>query len=227
MTRLAAVTMTLLSLFTASYASAADEWKEGTNYFMVTPAQRTNVAPGKVEVLEVFSYGCPACNQFTPVMKKLVAALPANAQVAYLPAAFNTSEGWPMFQRAYFAAQALGVADRAHDAMYESVWRQGELSITDSRGQLKRPLPSIEDAAKFYAAKTGVKPEAFLAAAKSFSVEGKIKAADKQIVAMHVDRTPTIVVAGKYRLHAESAGGYDQLIQLTKWLIAKESGAAR
>src|ERR1035438_4072585 len=44
---------------------------------------------GKVEVMEVFSYGCPACNHFVPVMRKLKQSLPANAVVNFLPAGFN------------------------------------------------------------------------------------------------------------------------------------------
>ena len=57
-------------------------------------------------MLEVFSYACPACNAFQLTMERLRRALPANAQLAYLPAAFHAEEDWPMFQRAFFAAQA-------------------------------------------------------------------------------------------------------------------------
>jgi thiol:disulfide interchange protein DsbA len=65
----------------------------------------------------------------------------------------------------------------------------------------------------------------FVRTANSFAVDVKMKAADGLITAYQVDRTPTIIVNGKYRLHAESAGGYDQLIELVKFLVAKESAA--
>jgi thiol:disulfide interchange protein DsbA len=204
---------------------AATTWTEGRNYFLVTPAQQTSVPAGKVEVLEVFSYGCPACNVFNPIIHKLKAGLPPNAQLAFMPAAFNPAEDWPMFQRAYYTAQALGIDERTHDAMYDAVWKTGELATMDQRtNQLKKPQPSIEDAARFYARVGGVKPEQFLAASKSFGVDVKIKRAEQLIAAYHVDRTPTLIVNGKYRLHAESAGGYDQVIELVKYLVAKESG---
>jgi thiol:disulfide interchange protein DsbA len=209
-------------------ALAATDWKQGINYFLVTPTQPTTVPAGKVEVLEVFSYGCPACNTFQPVMKKLAAALPQNAQIAYLPASFNPSEDWPLFQRAFYAAQALGVLDKTHDAMFDAVWKSGELSVTDPvTHRLKNPLPSINDVARWYESKAGVKREDFLNTARSFMVETKMSAADRQIIASKADRTPTIVVNGKYRLHVESAGGEDQLIELVKWLVAKESGASK
>jgi len=202
----------------------AQTWKEGTHYFAVNPPQPTTVPAGKVEVMEVFSYGCPACNVFQPVMKRLKAALPPNAQIVYLPASFMPAEDWPMFQRAYFAAQALGVADRAHDAMFNAVWNSGELAVSDPKtNRLKNPLPSIEDAAHFYARVAGVKPADFLAASKSFGVDAKMRMADAQIGAMQALSTPTIIVNGKYRLQASTAGGYDQLIELVKFLVAKES----
>jgi len=226
MGRLVSALLVLLAFTVASESYAAQPWTEGRHYFPIVPAQRTSVPAGKVEVMEVFSYGCPACNSFEPVAQKLKKSLPANAQMAYLPAAFQPSEDWPMFQRAYFTALALGVAERAHEAMYDAVWKTNELAISDPVShRVKSPLPSIEDAARFYARTTGVKPDVFVATSKSFGVDAKIKGADAQIVTMQVDRTPTIIVNGKYRLHAESAGGYDQLIELVKFLVAKESAA--
>ena len=54
------------------------------------PAVPPNVPAGKVEVTEVFSYGCPACNRFAPFMRSLKQGLPANAVVNYVPASWNT-----------------------------------------------------------------------------------------------------------------------------------------
>jgi len=199
-------------------------WTEGVNYFLIDPPHPISMPAGKVEVTEVFSYACPACNLFVPTMHKLKTSLPANAVFDFLPASFNPSEDWPMFQLAYFTAQTLGVADQTHDAMFNAVWQGGDLAVMDpAGGRIKSRLPSIEDAAKFYKAQAGVPIDKFLATAKSFSVDVKVRAAEGLIVAYRVDRTPTIVVNGKYRLHPESAGGNDQLLELVKWLVAKES----
>src|SRR5215471_2446748 len=161
-------------------AQGADPWNEGQHYSLIHPAQPTNVAPGKVEVLEVFSYGCTYCNKFYPTVDKLKANLPKYAQMCYLPASFIPSEDWPMFQRAYFTAEALGVAEQTHNAMFDAVWRTGELEIVDaSHNRLKRPAPMIEDAARFYARVTGVSGEKFLATANSFSVAMKMNRADQ------------------------------------------------
>jgi len=203
--------------------AAGGVWLAGTHYSVI-PTQRTNVPAGKVEVMEVFSYGCPACNQFRPVMRKIKAALPANAQLVYLPASWNAGEAWPMFQRAFLTAQSLGVAEKAHEAMYDAIWTTGELGVSDPKThQLKEKLPTINDAAKFYQRVTGVKPADFVSASKSFGVDLKARQADSQIMAMQVPSTPTIVINGKYRINNEHVQTTEQFIDLVKFLVAKES----
>src|SRR5260370_29643242 len=59
-----------------SVTQAATAWTEGKHYFLITPPRTPSVPPGKVEVTEVFSYGCPACNLFVPIMHKLQKSLP-------------------------------------------------------------------------------------------------------------------------------------------------------
>ena len=225
MTRLIAALLALAALLQPPAAPGAT-WSEGVQYVRLAPPQQTTVPSGKAEVMEVFSYGCPACNAFQPVMEKLRRSLPANAQLVYLPAAFNPAEDWPMFQRAFLAAQALGIAERTHQAMFDAVWKTGELGITvPETNRLKQPLPSIADAARFYARVAGVDPQQFLAMANSFGIDSKMRAADAQILAMHVDSTPSLIVNGKYRVVRDSISGNDQLIELVKYLVARESGS--
>ena len=210
----------LLVLFVVEARAAS--WTEGQDYYLITPAQATSVAAGKVEVLEVFSYGCPACNGYQPVMTKLRLALPPNAQLVYLPAAFNAAEDWPMFQRAFFAAQALGIAERTHQHVYDAVWQTGELAtFVPGTNRLKSSIPSIEDAARLYAHWTGIKAEDFLAAAHSFGVDMKMRAADAQISAMQVPSTPCIVVAGRYRVNSDAVRDPGRLIELVRYLVTR------
>ena len=203
---------------------AATVWTEGKHYFLINPPRVPAVAPGKVEVTEVFSYGCPACNLFVPIMHKLQKALPPNAVLDYLPASFNPSEDWPMFQLAYLTAQSLGVADQSHDAMFDAVWTSRELSVIDPATQrIREHLPTIEDAARFYNRRSGVPVDKFVSTAKSFAVDVKVRSAEDAIQAYKVDRTPTIIVNGKYRLYPQSAGSNDDVIELVAWLVAKET----
>ncbi len=224
MKRFTATLFGLLAFVSAADAYAAPSWTEGRHYALLAPAQHTSVPRGKVEVMEVFSYGCPGCNGFQPVMDRLRKSLPANAQMAYLPASFKAEEDWPMFQRAYFAAQYLGIAERTHQGMFDAVWKTGELAIADPVShRLKSRQPSLEDAARCYGRMAGVKPKTFLATANSFAVSLKMRAADKQVTDMQVPGTPCIVVNGKYRVNLDSIQSDEELIGLVKYLVAKES----
>jgi protein dithiol oxidoreductase (disulfide-forming) len=204
--------------------AATDRWVEGTNYVILEPAQPTAVPAGKVEVMEVFSYACPFCNQFQPIMHALERNLPPNAQMVFLPASFNTAEDWPMFQRAFFAAQALGIARRTQQAIFDAVWKSGELAIEDpATHEPRQPLPSIEDAARVYSQLTGVNARTFLAAADSFGVAMRMREADQEIMAMQIPGTPSIVVDGKYRIRMSSLHSRDDVIPLVRYLVAKAS----
>jgi len=215
----------LLLLGFSSYAPAAEvPWTEGVQYALIQPAQPTGLPPGKVEVTEVFNYGCPYCNAFAPTADALKASLPANAQMDYLPASFSPAEDFPLFQRAYFTAQALGVAQQMHQAMFDAVWKSGELAVVDLRtGRERNPAPTLADVAAFYQKHAGIPAAKFIATAHSFWVESKIKNSDALVRAYAVDGTPSIVVNGKYRVNMQALHGTQDLIQLVDWLVKQES----
>ncbi|MBD8874232.1 thiol:disulfide interchange protein DsbA/DsbL [Rhodanobacter sp. DHB23] len=201
------------------------QWVEGKDYFRIDPAQPKYIPTDKIEVVEVFSYACPACNSFHGAMDQIEKTLPANAVVHYLPAAFRPDENWPVYQRAFFAAEALGVRAKAHDAFFDATWKTGETATYDlSTGQPKPKgaWPTIADIAKFYA-KYGVDPKEFVAVANSFSVNTKMKQADDLMKAYGVGGTPTIVVDGKYRFSPSDVHSVQRAIELTQWLVAKEA----
>ncbi|MEP6939944.1 MAG: thiol:disulfide interchange protein DsbA/DsbL [Rudaea sp.] len=207
--------------FGADAAPAA--WKVGTDYELIEPPV-AQTAPGKIEVTEVFSYGCPVCNFSVAAINKIRKGLPPNAVMTFVPASFIPAEDWPMFQRAYLTSQALGIAEQSHDAMFDAVWKTKELATMNDDGRtLKKSMPTIEDAAKFYA-KFGVKAEDFVATANSFSINTKMKQADAYVKATQTDGTPMIIVAGKYRLIA-SQRDWSKAEQLIHYLIQLETAA--
>ncbi|HEY3521394.1 MAG TPA: thiol:disulfide interchange protein DsbA/DsbL [Rhodanobacteraceae bacterium] len=222
--------LSLLALAGAALAqapAASTQWVEGKNYFRIDTPQPTP-DPSKVEVTEVFSYACPVCYRFLPYANRIAKSLPATAYMDYLPVSFNPVEDFPVFQRAFYAAQALGVEAKSHDAVFKAVHAPGgELATYDAAtSRLKNPLPDINDIAKFYA-QYGVKPADFVATANSFAVNMKMKRADALVQAYGVTGTPTMIVNGKWRYDMASAGGPEQVVELTKYLVAREAAALK
>lgn len=217
-----ALAAALLACTAAAAFGAQPPWIEGRHYVSIEPAVPVQVPAGKVEVVEVFSFGCPACNQFQPIMKEIVAGLPANAQVVYVPASWNAAESWPLFQRAFFTAQALGIEAQTHDLMYDAIWKTGELAIVDPvTHQLKVPQPTIGLIARFFARTAGVTQQAVLDAAKSFAVDMKMMEADQLVKAYGVEGTPTLIVAGKYRINNSSVRSVEELAALVHYLVER------
>jgi thiol:disulfide interchange protein DsbA len=225
--RIVSSVLAIAALAVAAPGLAAQaNYQEGRHFTRLSPAVPQSTPPGTVEVVEVFSYGCPACWQAAPMVAKLKSQLPKQAQMVYVPASFIPSEAWPMFQRAYLTAQAMGVADKVHDQVFDAIWRTREIPLTDpATGRIRAKLPTIEDAAKFYARTTGVKVEDFVATSKSFAVETKVQQAERLVRAYRADSTPTFIVAGKYKVNLDATGGYDGAIALIRWLVDREIAA--
>lgn len=188
-----------------------EKYQAGTHYYPIQPAQAVTAPKGKVEVLEVFSYACIHCAHFQAKVDAWKKTMPANASFALMPAAWNPT--WEMVARAYYASEALGILDKTHDAFFNAIFID------------KVPFASLQDVANWYT-KFGVTEQAFLDTANSFTTNTKIQRSKQMVPRYGVDGTPSIVVAGKYRVTGESAGGYDNVFDVVNFLVAKEAAAA-
>jgi protein dithiol oxidoreductase (disulfide-forming) len=219
--------LSLIPLFAALFVSQAAlaqlRWVEGRHYTTLAPVTPYEAPPGKIEVTEVFSYGCPACNGALAGMKNLEAALPADAVMNFLPASFIPTEAWPMFQQAYITAKSLGIAESTHALMFLAIWKTGEIPLADlATGRIKKPLPTIVDAARFYSRHTAVKEPQFLEAAKSFGVAMQIKRADELVKIWKIPSTPSLVVNGRYLVNMQEAGSWDNVTEVVLFLVSQE-----
>ena len=201
-----------LAFTAAAHAQPDAAWQAGKHYTVIEPPQATTTG-NKVEVVEVFSYACPHCNEIAPLVESMKNALPANAEFVLLPAQFGF-DAWKVYARAFYTAQALGIADNTHADVFRAIYVDKKL---DARA------PTMESVAAFYA-RHGVSAEDFLVTSKSFAIETRLKRNDAVIKAYGVDGTPAFIVNGKYRLSGQSAGGYDKVEPLIRHLIARESG---
>src|SRR5699024_9882962 len=129
------------------------KWAEGKDYFLIQPQQPKVTNTDKVDVAEVLSDGVPACNAAHTPSAQLAAELPPYATMAYLPAGCRPDENWVLYQRAYYAAQALGIADKTYDAMFNATWKTGETAtynLDTGRPKPKDQWPTLDEITRFY-----------------------------------------------------------------------------
>jgi protein dithiol oxidoreductase (disulfide-forming) len=192
----------------ASPDTSAAPFTDGVEYVTLPAPHQRYSNSGKVEVVEVFSYACIHCAEFSPYADDLRKSLPAGVEFKLLPAPFNDS--WVPFARAYYAAKKLGALDRTHDVLFEKKFKE------------QYPINSMGEIADFYASE-GVDKEQFLKIASSAETDAQIKKDLALIQAWTVDGTPTIVVDGKYK--SANVKDFPQLVALTKWLVQQELNA--
>jgi protein dithiol oxidoreductase (disulfide-forming) len=191
-------------------APTSAKFKEGTNYQKLVPAQPTGVGPGKVEVTEVFWYGCAHCYALEPALESWRGkGKPANAEFVRVPAMWN--DMLRMHARIFYTAELLGKLDEVHGPIFREIHTKGN------------QLNTIEKITAFFR-EHGVTTDEFQKAFSSFAVESKMQRADFLNRRYRIESVPTIVVNGKYKTDVGMAGGEPQLFQLIGELTASESG---
>lgn len=173
-----------------SASGAIPGLKIGTDYEIIKNGQPFEPLNGKIEVVEVFNFVCPACAGFEPLVANWKKTLRPDVRFTYVPAAFGGN--WDQYVRSYYTAQTMGIAEKAHARTYDAIHLEGKL-----KGE--RGNDSDADLAAFYA-QFGVEAKQFAANMKSFAVTGKYNKARQYIVTQQVTGTPTLMVNGKYRV---------------------------
>lgn len=200
----------LLGLFPACFALAQEnalpDVSKGEGFENVIPPQPTQ-EKDKVEVIEFFWYGCPHCYTFEPFLAKWAKTLPANVQFVRQPAILSPK--WAAGAHAYFVAEALGVVDQIHGAIYEAIHKE------------RRSLDTEDQLAEFFG-EHGVAKEDFHQAYNSFIVTTRMRQAESMPERYGVTGTPAIVINGKYRSNGTLAKTYPGLISVMDQLIKQE-----
>jgi thiol:disulfide interchange protein DsbA len=179
----------------------------GVDYEILEAPQPT-WGRGKIEVVEVFGYTCPHCAHFQPEVNAWHKALPADVRFEYVPAAFGGA--WDALAKAFYSAEALGVRERTHDAVFDAIHNKNALKgITD------------EDVADLYAS-LGVDRARFLAQMTSFGTNAKIAKARQFATRTGVTGTPTMIVNGKYRVNVTQDRGFKGMLAAVDYLVALE-----
>jgi protein dithiol oxidoreductase (disulfide-forming) len=196
----------------------AGKWQPGVNYKPLVPAQPTDVAPGKVEVMEVFWLACPHCYALEPYLRNWLKSKPAYVEFVRVPVM------WQSMHRAhahfYYTLEALGRPDlvaKAFETIHQRLENREPPLVGDSDDQSFRLQQQ-------FAVQNGVSADDFAKAYNSFTVNSNLQRAEEITQRYRVEGVPLIVVNGKYTTDVAEAGGEAKLIELINDLVASEHG---
>ena len=194
----------------------AETFEEGKDYQRLDqPVCTRNAA--KIEVVEVFWYGCPHCFRFDPLVKAWKKTLPADVDFWLSPVIWNDLTQF--HAQAFYAAQALGVLDKIHDPFFQAINVQNNMLNTPDK---LFPLFAVQ----------GISRDQFDKTFASFGVSSQVNQAKSRALSYRIEGTPELVVNGKYRVSGNMNGkslpeaeSHQRMLQVVNFLIAKERQA--
>ena len=190
----------------AAGSTAAREYLRGIHYLELMPRVPTGLPEGRVQVVEVFWYGCPHCYTFEPLVQAWRETLPEHVDFVLLPAPFN--DLWALHARVYFAARELGIVDAIHMPFFHAIHAQG------------RNLNS-ESAILRFVDQRGIDSDAFRDAMRSPATAEALTDASLLVQAYQVEGVPAMVFDGRAMVSAGMAGSHQAVLRVLDQLIAQ------
>ena len=192
---------------------AGGKWQAGKNYTLISPAQPTSVGPGKVEVIEVFWYGCSHCYELDPYLESWKKNKPAYVEFVRLPVIWGP--GHKLHARLFYTLQVLGKLDALHSKVFDTIHRGGNMLLgQDEDATFKMQLA--------WAEANGINGADFKREYNGFAVNTALQRAEQLTKRYRVAGVPFMIVNGRYSTDVGAAGGHSQLLTLLNDLAASE-----
>jgi thiol:disulfide interchange protein DsbA len=196
----------------ASAASALAKWQAGTNYTLLPTPQPTSVAAGKIEIDEVFWYGCGHCFALEPTLENWKSSKAPYIEFVHVPVIWGPTHR--QHAKLFYTLQALGRGD-LHPKVFDAIHREGkQLAAATDEGARALHMAFLKE--------QGISEKDFNAAYDSMSVAMNLQKAEKFTQTFAIDSVPTMVVNGKYKAGVSQAGGPGELMSLINDLAASE-----
>jgi thiol:disulfide interchange protein DsbA len=190
---------------------AAAEYSEGKQYLRLSDPQPTSAAD-KIEVVELFWYGCPHCYDLEPHIQQWLETKPDDVVFVRLPAVLG--QRWELLAKAFFTAELLGVQDKVHPALFHAI---------HDKKQKFNDEAAVQDLFR----EQGVPAEEFRNTFGSFAVSVKLNNAKLMTRRYAITGVPTLIVNGKFSTGGRQAGSNASIIKVVDYLVAQErSGMA-
>ena len=186
--------------------ASAQNYQEGKDYLKLGQPVPTTTGD-KVEVVEVFWYGCPHCYALEPEIEKWLENKPEAAEFVRIPGVLNPR--WELDARVFYALKALEKENELHRTYMDAIHEQG------------RQMGSPERIADFMA-EQGVDRQKFLNAMKSFTTETQLRQSQQKTRLYRLRGVPALVVNGKYVVSGSTAGTAERMFDIIDYLVEQE-----
>lgn len=164
--------------------------------------------PAKIEVTELFWYGCPHCHILEPQLNAWVKKLPQDVYFKRVPGLPRPD--WAPMAKAYYTMETLGVLDKLHTKLFEAIHTKRALRPDDERATID-----------WITKESGLDRKKVAETFNSFSNNTKLTRAAQFFRASGATGVPSLVIDGKYITSSTMAGGNMQALQVADYLIAK------
>lgn len=194
----------LLSTLGLSFVASAQP-KPGKDFDAVTQVIGTDT-PNKIEVMEIFWYGCSHCYQMETPLTPWVKKLPADVSFKRVPGLPNPS--WAPMAKAFFTMESFGVTDKLHHKLFDAIHKQKKLD------------PTNEKAAIDWLANTGgLDRKEVESTFNSFTINTNLKRAAQIFRYSGATGVPSLVIDGKYITSGTMAGGNAKALAVADYII--------
>ena len=193
-------------------AAAKELFTEGKDYRLLKLPVQTSVGPDRIEVAEVFWYGCPHCRSLEAVVDRWKPRLAKEAQLVRVPGFFGPNL-WQTHAQLYYTLERLFPDEKSLNSIHDSVFREVQ--------ERKNLLKNEEEMVTFLSKHHKVDKETFLFYYNSFGVKNLLSQASSKVRGYQLTGVPALVVDGRFVI--EPKVGLEKMPEIADFLIQKVS----
>jgi len=196
--------LTALMLLASTQLMAAPQLGE---QFKQTAQAIPSDTPAKIEVIELFWYGCPHCYHLEAPLAAWVKKLPQDVTFKRVPGV--PRQDWAPMAKAYYTLEALNLVDKLHVPLFEAIHKQKNLNPSDDKAAID-----------WITRQGGLDRKKVAETFNSFSVNTKVMRAVQIFRASGATGVPALIIDGKYLTSSTMAGGNDEVVKVADYIIA-------
>ena len=192
-------------LFTISSFVLAVQPQPGIN-FKPTKEVIPTESKDKIEVVELFWYGCVHCSNMDPYLDKWADNLPKDVTFKRIPAI--PRKDWVASAKAYYALESLGLLNKLHEKLFDAIHKEKIFKHDNTKALIN-----------WIALNGKLDKKEVEAAFNSFSMKSKLSRSFKIFKAAGATGVPTMIIDGKYFTSSTMAGGEQNAIDIINFII--------